>query len=116
MRRALFALIVPLALACDDTEGTGPIVPVSSATVSMTAAFRFLPATVQLLDEGTVTWQFNSIGHNVTFNSTAGAPANIPTQFGGSVARTFTTPGTYAYHCTIHGTGMSGTIVVHEVP
>ncbi len=31
---------------------------------------------------------------------------------GGTYAHTFATAGTYSYHCTIHGVGMSGQVVV----
>jgi plastocyanin len=45
--------------------------------------------------------------HNVTF---ADGQASA-TQNQGSYTRTFTTPGTYAYHCTVHPQ-MTGTITV----
>jgi plastocyanin len=49
----------------------------------------------------------------VTFTTSAtGTPTNISDIASTSVARTFTTAGTFAYHCTIHA-GMNGTVVVH---
>ncbi|MEW5916808.1 MAG: Ig-like domain-containing protein [Gemmatimonadota bacterium] len=47
--------------------------------------------------------------HNVTFD--AGAP-NSATQTTGTFSRTFTTAGSFTYFCTVHGRGMSGTVVV----
>jgi plastocyanin len=66
---------------------------------------------------GTVTWTWNSgvVQHNVTYSTGPGTlPANSPTQAGGTTfSTTFTSIGTYAYHCSIHA-GMDGTIkVVH---
>src|SRR5438445_1904558 len=72
----------------------------------------FSPATANVKVGGTVTWTWNSgnTGHNVTYSSGPGTlPANSPTQAGGTTfSTTFTTVGTYAYHCTIH-LGMAGT-------
>jgi plastocyanin len=120
MRLAPFVLLFPLAAAlaafstgCDDSEGTGPIVPVASANVTTTATLRFSPATVNLQQNGTVTWTFNAIGHNVTFANVGGHPTNIPTSFNAQIPRTFTEVGTFAYHCSVHGSLMSGVIIVH---
>jgi plastocyanin len=112
MRLAVFALIFPLLLACDDSESTGPSEPQEAVTVVTTAALRFSPANVELVQGGTVTWAFNAVGHNVTFSNVQGAPQNIPTSFNAQIARTFPTVGTFNYQCTIHGSSMSGTIIV----
>jgi len=48
------------------------------------------------------------------FDSNPGFPAN-PTDFlntGNTFEHTFNTPGTYAYHCKVHGCFMSGTVTV----
>ena len=64
----------------------------------------------------TVTWTWTSTGgtaHSVhsevapTFTS-----SNILTGNGQTYTFTFTTPGTYQYDCAVHGTAMTGTIVV----
>lgn len=84
--------------------------PGNSATVTATTGLSFDPGSVTISQGGTVTWNFQSVTHNVTF-TTAGAPANIGDTSNGSVARTFNTKGTFNYHCTIHA-GMNGTVVV----
>ena len=89
-----------------DTPGT----PVQNATVSAGTSERFSPARVDLLRNGTVTWSFASLAHNVTFTS-SGAPANIPDATNTQVARTFPNAGTFNYQCTIHP-GMNGRVVV----
>lgn len=74
-----------------------------------TAGLSFNPATVDIAQGGTVTWT-GLLGHNVTFTS-PGSPANISGT--SSDSRTFNTIGTFNYFCSIHGAGMSGSVVVH---
>jgi len=84
-----------------------------TASVAATPSQVFTPQQVDITAGGTVTWNFGTLGHNVTFQAgAAGTPANIPETANGNVSRTFTTAGTYPYQCTIH-IGMSGTVVVH---
>jgi len=57
-----------------------------------------------------VTFAFGSVGHSGTFD-TPYAPADTPgANVLVSVQRTFSTPGTHRYHCTIHQ-GMNWSIV-----
>ena len=85
----------------------------ATATVQANTSQHFVPAQVDITAGGTVTWQFSTLTHNVTFSGSAtGTPANIPDTFSASVSRSFTTAGTFAYQCTIHA-GMTGTVVVH---
>jgi plastocyanin len=62
---------------------------------------------------GTVTWTWTgSIPHSVqSLGATRFTSSAIRTG-SGTDAVTFTTPGTYQYDCAVHGTAMSGTIVV----
>lgn len=70
---------------------------------------RFTPATARVTPGGTVTWTWSgSAQHNVRFDD----GQSSSTQTSGTYARTFQTVGEYPYHCTIHGTGMSGTVRV----
>jgi plastocyanin len=85
-------------------------VPSAGASVAATAGNQFTPATVTVTRNGSVTWTFAAL-HNVTFD-TQGAPGNITDKASGSSSLTFPNAGTFAYHCTIHGAGMSGTVVV----
>lgn len=82
----------------------------TTATVT-TGNASFSPASVDILQGGTVTWNFGGVAHNVIFSG-AGAPTDIPTTSSASVARTFATAGTFPYLCNIHA-GMSATVVVH---
>lgn len=83
-----------------------------SAEVTATTTNQFNPATVDITDEGQVTWNFQSVTHNVVFADVAGAPADIGSTSSASVSRTFSTPGTFDYQCTIHS-GMDGKVIVH---
>lgn len=120
MHRTVFKLSALAALATfsfaacssDDPEPTEPNPPGQTAAVTASATANvFSPSTQQVARGGTVTWSFGARPHNVTFASTAGAPANIATSTSTQESRQFDTAGTFPYECTVHP-GMSGTIVV----
>ncbi len=71
----------------------------------------FDPASTTLAVGTTVTWTWTGRStHDVTFdNANVG---NSGRQASGTFQRTFSTAGTYDYHCTVHGIGMSGTVVI----
>lgn len=96
------------------TPTTTPTTSTTPATNEVIAddANTFNPATLTVSKGTTVTFTFKSVGHNVIFGNTAGAPANIPTSSNTSVARTFSTAGTFAYDCNLHP-GMRGSVVVN---
>ena len=85
--------------------------PTAPNTINANPALLFNPTSLTVAKGATVTFNFGSVGHNVTF-TTAGSPANIPTTSGASVDVVFPTAGTFAFHCTIHPTYMNGTITV----
>jgi plastocyanin len=94
--------------------------PTLAASVAMTSGGdpygssgnTFSPASVTILQTGTVTWNNNTgVLHNVTFGSVAGAPANVTNMSTGNVSRSFGTAGTFNYQCTNHP-GMTGQVVV----
>lgn len=104
------AFALALAACSDSNSPENP--PPASATVTATAGQAFSPRTVRVATGGTITWTFESLGHNVTFDAVAGAPADIPgSNSNTSIARTFAANGTFPYHCTIHP-GMTGTVEV----
>jgi plastocyanin len=120
MRGALLALSVSLVAACgggNATVPTGPRPPEHDAEVAATPALAFDPNTVTLQRGGTVTFDFENVGHNVFFDGApAGAPQNI-TGVNTNVSKTltFTTEGTFVYNCHIHP-GMHGTVIVVATP
>jgi plastocyanin len=79
----------------------------------------FTPASKTVATGTAITWAWNScsgdiyngqtcVSHNVVFDD--GVTSGVQDQ--GTYVRTFTTAGTYPYHCAIHGTAMSGSITV----
>ena len=79
----------------------------------------FTPGTKTVAVGGNVDWAWNSctgdayngetcVSHSVTFDD----GITSPTQSQGTYSRTFTVAGTYNFHCSQHGTAMSGTITV----
>jgi plastocyanin len=71
----------------------------------------YAPASVLIAAGGTVTWTFVGANpHTVTSNT--GLFDSSPEQTTGTFTHTFATPGTFPYHCLVHGTSMSGTVIV----
>ena len=80
----------------------------------------FSPATVTITPGDTVTWTNQGFSHSVTaddgsFDSSPTCPASCLST-GDTFSFTFTTPGSYAYYCRLHGAsggiGMAGVVVV----
>ena len=64
----------------------------------------------------TVTWTWTATGsvpHSVQSQGSSSFPSSaILAGDGKTYSVTFNTPGTYSYDCAVHGTAMTGTIVV----
>jgi plastocyanin len=107
------------------SNATGPVIqpgggvnpPPDVITVSND---NFSPASKTVAAGTQVSWNWNTcsgdvytgqtcVAHSVTFDD----GVTSPTQDKGTFARTFTAPGTYAYHCAVHGAAMTGTITVN---
>lgn len=120
VRRALMWCVIAAAVAaCGGSDSTAPspnptpvVCTPGNGTVCMTKSNTFDPTSMTVAVGSTVTWMNTSgTSHNVTFD-TPGSPANIPSFAAGAETTTFPSRGTFAYHCTIHGARMSGTITV----
>ena len=95
--------------------------PPPTATTSVTVKNNlFTPTDISVSPGATVTWTWDSctddgyggpqtcIDHTVTF--TDGVASGLKSS--GAYTRSFATAGTYPYHCAVHGTGMTGRVVV----
>src|SRR5262249_12084958 len=73
---------------------------------------RFYPAVLTTRQGATAGWaNISDAPHTVTSDSGTLLASSTVTPSGGTFRFTFTQPGTYHYHCTIHPS-MQGTIVV----
>lgn len=73
-------------------------------------AMAFVPQTLTIPVNSTVKWRnLDGIAHTVTSDNASWDSGNIPA--GSTFKFTFTTTGTFPYHCTIHPS-MTGTIIV----
>ncbi len=107
------AMVFPIAIlgvilalgSCSSapTSGTGNAVNIQN--------FAFSPATITVSAGTTVTWtNLDSTTHKIVSDS--GSELDSPNMDNGGVyTHTFSTAGTYAYHCGIH-TYMKGTVIV----
>jgi plastocyanin len=84
----------------------------SGATATVTIAnFAFDPGTLTIKEGTTVTWtNTDSVVHTVT--SDTGVFDSGDMAQGATFSYTFTTAGTYVYHCLPHHAKMMGTIIV----
>jgi plastocyanin len=123
--RLLLTAVIAVVTACGDAApavappspppSAPPKAPPADDEVTASASLAFTPPTVTIKRGGTVTFDFEGVGHNVFFdNAPPGAPANIA-GVNANVSKTLTFPatGTFAYNCHIHP-GMRGTVVVVE--
>ena len=105
--------------ACSDSGGSAapsaaasqaPAAPAGGATAVSIKDLAFTPATSSVPTGSKVTWTNNdTTAHTVTFDDGSADSGNLA--LGATFDQTFTTAGTFAYHCTIHSQ-MKGTVTV----
>ena len=99
------------ALGCgSDSGGTSNNPPPAGDVLVQNDLFN--PATLSVTAGTTVTWAWDSDGHEhtVTFDAEPAQTSGIKTS--GTYQRTFASAGTFAFHCQVHPTIMKGTITV----
>ena len=128
-KNVCIALVLISAAACGGSGGgysstpTSPSTPPTTNNPSTSAAITvtnnaFTPSATTVPRNTTVRWTWNTCSsdiygqvcspHNVTFDD----GVSSATLDQGTYNRTFAAPGTYDYHCVVHGTAMSGSITV----
>jgi len=96
---------------------TASTVPLT-ADVTVGPSYSYSPASVTIAAGGSVTWTWaaNSLSHSVHWLTAPGTlPSDSPTMTSGtftSPAGSFNTPGTYTYECIVHGSLMTGQVIV----
>jgi plastocyanin len=132
--RATSVALVMCVLGCGGGGGGGPASPPPSGGTGGTGGSTsaditvqnnsFSPSSTTVPVGTTVTWTWNSCtgdgyggqmctDHSIVFDD--GGRTNAPLQSSGTFSSTFSTAGTYSYHCSVHGSttaGMRGTITV----
>jgi plastocyanin len=113
MKKAfLFGAIVFLSIALVSCKSDDPPAPTDTTTNVNILVMSFNPDPVTVKKGVIVKWiNTDTAPHNVTSNDgVTFASPDIPP--GESYSYTTTTVGAFAYHCTIHGIIMSGTLNV----
>ena len=107
---SLVLLFSTIFFSCSKSNsGTGNNSPAAPNSVSI-INMAFTPATITVTVGATVTWKNNdNMTHTVTADDNSFDSGNIGT--GSSFAKTFSTAGSFLYHCTIHPS-MTGTVIV----
>ncbi|HYR30885.1 MAG TPA: Ig-like domain-containing protein [Gemmatimonadales bacterium] len=86
-----------------------------AAAVTVGPGIVFAPDSVRIAVGGKVTWTWApaSLSHSVEWLTAPGTlPTNSSIMTSGSYFITFTQAGTYTYDCIVHGSAMSGKVVV----
>jgi plastocyanin len=109
---AATALVGPLALAssaCNQSVDSAAAAAGEANTV-LVEHMDYKPGSVTVPAGATVTWTFDdgAIPHDVVFDDVDIASEQITD---GTFHHTFTEPGTYTYHCSLHP-NMTGTVEV----
>ncbi len=117
-------VVIALVLCCGCT-GSGPApgtptptgTPAQGGNAVAIQNFAFAPPTLQITAGTTVTWTNRDAADHQIINDATGQAAqgalfmSNPLPQGATYSFTFTTAGTYPYHCNIHPS-MKGTITV----
>ena len=114
--RFAFSALLFLAISCGGSDSTTtPPGTTNKSFDVFTLPSAFSPTPLQIAPGDTIRFIFSVApdgdGHDVTFDAKTGAPANIPVTKSGTIARVFTTRGSFHYNCFVHP-GMSGDVVV----
>jgi plastocyanin len=89
--------------------------PAGAATVNVSVQDNlFSPASITVNAGDTVQWNWGGQNpHTVTADDSSFDSGDF-TQTTGSFSHTFSSVGTFDYHCNIHGSAMAGTVIVQQ--
>jgi plastocyanin len=92
-------------------SASGPASAPVAATAVTISNFKFGPSAITIKVGATVTWTNTDDEAHTVFFAFDGTRSPILVNGANIFHKTFTTPGTFVYHCTIHPF-MTGTVVV----
>ncbi len=117
LRIVLATLLLAISVGCSSStymtsptlasSGSGTAVSIVSGAATMTTT-AFAPNPVTVSVGGSVTWTNND---SITHTSVGGAWNSGAIAPGGKFSMTFSSAGSFPYHCSIHP-GMVGTVTV----
>ena len=112
--RALSALLL-FAIACGSDSSPTSTNGSNKSYDVYTVATAFSPTSLVISAGDTVVFHITKApdgdGHDVTFDVTPGAPANIKVTLTGDISRVFNSRGSFHYNCFVHP-GMTGDVQV----
>ena len=103
-----------LGAACSSNQKTNANTAVNTiaSNAVQIQGMTFMPSILTVAKGTTVTWTNNdSVSHNVPGDN--GGPASGTLVHGATYSYTYTTAGTFSYHCSIHPT-MVGKVIVTQ--
>lgn len=114
-RAFLGSLLAVTALVACSSSSTGPASTMTAGPTVSIHDFAYTPSTITVKAGTTVTWTNNGPSAHTT-TSDGGVWDSGTLGAGGTFQFTFTQPGTFSYHCTIHPPnlypGFTGTVTV----
>lgn len=121
MRIAIIPVLTLALISCSGGGGGGgssystptapvPQPPAAANTIAATDLLNFSPTDLTVTKGTAVTFTFQSVTHSIVFDAGAGVADTGPL-YNTSVQRTFSTAGTFPFHCAIHSY-MTGQITV----
>ena len=115
MRLSALSATLVFAIACGSDSGPTSTTGSNKSYDVFTLSSAFSPNFLQIKAGDSVVFHITpgplNDGHDVTFDATPGAPANIKVTLNGDISRVFNTRGSFHYNCFVHP-GMIGDIQV----
>lgn len=115
MRPSAFLAVLLFAIACGSDSAPTSTNGSNKSYDVYTVSTAFSPNSLTINAGDTVVFHITKApdgdGHDVTFDATPGAPANIKVTLTGDIARVFNSPGAFHYNCFVHP-GMTGDVQV----
>lgn len=104
------------AAACGNDTGTSNSQPTTTSGLAFVVTIsdnKFTPSSLAVPAGTTIVWRWTGNNSHAVVGSFGSDQVQSPTHKGsGSFSYTFTAPGTYDYHCAIHGAAMAAKVIV----